>query len=346
MMMFPRRPTTRHSPAPGGEPLSEQTRRATRLLQMERLLHQHPQGLTVAEFADQLGYSKRTIQRDIAALESELRSPIQVVGRRYRLDPDSATLAPVRLTLSEARSLLLAMRLIARNANERDPDAASAILKLAETLSGPIAREIADTAKAIEERPVDPAQVQVLRRLTYAWAHSRTVAIRYRSQRAGGEQTTALDPYLLEPAPNGVGTYVIGYSHKHRQVRTFKVDRITQVEVSAENFEPKDLPEIKKALALGWGVVWNSDEIYDIVVEFAPAVASRVAETVWHVSQRLTKLDDGSLRMEVRLPSLLEFIPWVRSWGPDALVISPPELRTEIAASFAAAAARYAENEA
>lgn len=324
--------------------MSEQTRRATRLLQMERLLHQHPNGLTVAEFSENLGYSKRTIQRDIAALESELRAPIQVIRRRYRLDPDSAPLAPVRLTLNEARALLLAMRLIARNANERDPDAASAILKLAETLSGPIAREIADTAKAIEERPVDPEQVLVLRRLTLAWAHSRTVAIRYRSQRAGGEQTTALDPYLLEPAPNGVGIYVIGFSHNHREVRTFKVDRITKVEISTDNFQPRDLPEIKKALARGWGVVWNSEEEYDIVVEFDQAVASRVAETVWHASQRLTHLDDGSLRMEVRLPSLLEFSPWVRSWGADALVVSPPELRDEIAASFAAAAARYSNN--
>ena len=326
--------------------MSEQTRRATRLLQMERLLHQHPSGLTVAEFSKILGYSKRTIQRDIAALESELRAPIQVIRRRYRLDPESAPLAPVRLTLNEARALLLAMRLIARNANERDPDAASAILKLAETLSGPIAREIADTARAIEERPVDPEQVEVLRMLTRAWAHSFTVAIRYRSQRAGGDQTTALDPYLLEPAPNGVGVYVIGYSHRHQEVRTFKVDRISKVQVVDERFEPRDLPEIKKALAKGWGVVWNSEEEYDIVVDFAPSVASRVAETVWHASQRLTNLDDGSLRMEVRLPSLLEFVPWVRSWGADAIVISPPELRDEIAASFAAAAERYRTGEA
>jgi predicted DNA-binding transcriptional regulator YafY len=45
--------------------------------------------------------------------------------------------------------------------------------------------------------------------------------------------------------------------------------------------------------------------------------------------------------LEMRLPALLEFVPWVRSWGLEALVLEPEELRQQVADSFARAADRY-----
>jgi predicted DNA-binding transcriptional regulator YafY len=322
--------------------MTEQTRRATRLLQIARLLEQYPQGLTVAEIAEKLEFSKRTIQRDINALESEIRTPIQVVGRRYKIDPDTTPLPPIRLNLQEARALLLAARLLARHSDEADPDTSNALHKLAEALPpGPVSREVSDTADAIGDRPVNAEQVRILRAITRCWASSTTVAIRYRSQRAQAELTTAFDPYLVEPAPFGAGTYVIGYSHKHREVRTFKLDRIVAASPSNERFVPRDIGEIKERLARSWGVVFDGEEDYDITVDFTPRVAQRVAETNWHASQTLTPLPDGSVRLQVRLPSLLEFIPWVRSWGPEAQVIAPDELRHEVAGSLREAAKRY-----
>jgi proteasome accessory factor B len=321
--------------------MTEQTRRATRLVHIERLLHQHPNGLTVAELARMTNYSKRTIQRDLAALESELRIPIQVIRRRYRIDPEAAPLAPVRLTLHEARSILLASRLLARHSQEADPDAVSALHKLAETLSGPVAREVASAAEALASRPIDEAQVKILRTITLCWARSSTVAIRYHSQRAGGEQVTPLDPYLLEPGPYGSSIYVIGFSHRHNQVRTFRLDRIVQAVASGESFTPTDVSGIRDKISRSWGVIYEGEEEYDITVDFTAAVASRIRETVWHASQQLEPLPEGAVRLRVRLPSLLEFVPWVRGWGAEALVIGPPALREEVACSLRAAAARY-----
>jgi predicted DNA-binding transcriptional regulator YafY len=324
--------------------MTEQTRRATRLIAIVRLLHQHPAGLTIADIASRLGYSTRTIQRDINALESELRTPIQTVGRRYRVDPDTAPLQPVRLTLQEARALLVASRLLARHSDDYDPDAQNALYKLADALPpGPVSREVRDTGDAIGHRPTDEQRVEVLRTITRCWAASTSVAIRYYSQRAGKECTTAFDPYLVEPAPFGAGIYVIGFSHEHKEVRTFKLDRIVAASPSSERFVPHDIPEIKRRLSQSWGVVFDGDEEYDITVDFNARVAQRVSETTWHASQTLTALDDGGVRFRVRLPSLLEIIPWIRSWGPEAKVIAPDELRHQVAESLRAAADSYGE---
>lgn len=321
--------------------MSEQTLRAARLRNIETLLHQHPGGLTVREIANRVGTSTRTIQRDMSVLESDLHVPIMTQGRRYRIDPESAQLAPVRLTLNEARALVLATRLFARHSDDHDPDAASAIEKLAGTLTSPLAGQIAETAKFIRSRPENQQQIDVLRQLTISWAHSTTVAIRYRSSGATRDRVMPIDPYLLEPAPNGAGIYLIGYSHHHKEVRTFKVDRIISAASSGERFEPTAVDEVRARLQEGWGVVFGGDDRFDICIEFSPAVAHRVRETHWHPSQRLTDLPDGGVRMELQLPSLLEFVPWVRGWGHEVKVIGPVELRDEIATSLAKAAALY-----
>lgn len=320
--------------------MTEQVRRATRLLEIERLLRKRVRGWSARELADELGYSQRTIQRDIAALESELNVPLMLEGRRYRLMPDTGPLAPVRFTLQEARALYLATRLFLRHADERDPDGVSALDKLANALPEPIARQVGVTVRQLRERPAQKKGHEILCRITEAWARSQTVAIRYRSAQDPSGRRTDLDPYVLEPSATGAATYVIGFSHAHDTVRTFKIERITHAEVTGVPFVPPDTSVIAERLAHSWGVVFGDDK-FDVVVEFSASAAPRVCETNWHPSQRLTPLPGGAIRMELQLPSLLEFVPWIRSWGPDAVAISPPELVSEVACSLNAAARAY-----
>ncbi|KAA0238831.1 MAG: WYL domain-containing protein [Dehalococcoidia bacterium] len=322
--------------------MTEQVRRATRLVEIERLLRKRTQGWSARELAEEVGYSQRTVQRDIAALESELNVPLMLEGRRYRIMPDAGALAPVRFTLQEARALYLATRLFLRHADDRDPDGITALDKLANALPEPIARQVAMTVLQLRERPAQKEENAILCRITEGWARSHTVAIRYRSFQDLSIRSTSLDPYLLEPSATGAATYVIGFSHGHDAVRTFKVERITHAEVTGASFEPPDTSEITRRLAHSWGVVFGDDK-FDIVVEFSAAVAPRICETTWHPSQRLSMLPGGGVRMELQLPSLLEFVPWVRSWGHDAMVVAPPELLNEVASSLQAAARAYEE---
>lgn len=321
--------------------MTEQLRRATRLIEIERRLRASPGGLTVRQLAEATGYSKRTIQRDLNALESELGVPlVEAPGRRWRLIPGSTPIGAVRFTLQEARAIFLAARLMLRHADERDSDGISALEKLADALPPALARPVLMTVQQLKQRPDNPEQSRVLRALTEAWASSQTVAIRYRSQQARAIRETELDPYLLEPSTSGAAIYVIGYSHEHKQIRTFKLDRITSVSQTGRQFEPDDVDALAAKLSRGWGVVFGDDE-YEVIVEFAPEVAERIAETHWHPSQRLTRLANGGVRLELRLPSFLEFVPWVRSWGPAAKVVAPDELREEVAESLRTAAAQY-----
>lgn len=321
--------------------MTEHVRRSARLLEVERLLRRNPKGLTTTELGRETGYSPRTIQRDIAVLESELGVPIELVGRRYRVMPGSHPLAPVRFTIHEARSLFIATRLFLRYADEWDPDAVAALDKLAEAMPGPVSRHIQSVANELRQRPQDKQRSDILRVITEAWGASETIHIAYRSVALGGTiKETDLDPYLLEPSANGNATYVLGHSHAHGEVRTFKLERIEHVEATGRLFVPRDVREIVDRLAASWGIYLGDDD-HHVVLEVEAAVAPRMMESTWHSSQRVQWLGDGRARIEFRLPSLTEFVPWVRSWGPNVTVIQPDELRIDVADSLRAAAALY-----
>lgn len=321
--------------------MTEQTRRAARLIEIERRLRKNPAGLTVRELAQALNVSTRTIQRDLNVLEYELGAPLVENGRRWSLLPGSTAIGAVRFTLHEARALFLATRLFLRYADEQDIDGISALRKLADALPPAFAGNVEDSVRELESRRVNETYMRTLHVITDAWAESRTVEITYESASAGGIRRTTLEPLLLEPSATGAATYVIGYSHEHHAVRTFKLDRIQSARLAGGTFQPRGVDEIRSQLSRSWGGVVLGDDEVDVALEFSAAVARRVRETHWHASQRITLLPDGRLLFQLRLPSLLEFVPWVRSWGADVLVLAPESLREQVARDLREAAARY-----
>jgi len=319
--------------------MTEQTRRSTRLLRIRDVLVRRG-SVSCAELARELGYSARTIQRDLLALDTELNVPLVYEARRWKIMPGTnLVFGPVRLTLQEARAVYFATRLMLRSADERDPDGIAALEKIADALPDGLAGHMRRTVEEYNNLPADMEAIEVLRRLTEAWAANRTASITYRSAHAGEPRTFLLDPYILDHTQSG--TYVIGYSHEHGEVRTFKVDRILECEVTAESFEPDDVAAIANRLRHSWGGVVFGEAEHNVTIDFAPSVAARIRESYWHPSQQLENLPGGGVRLRVSLPSLLEITPWVRTWGPEAIVVEPPELREEIAASLQAAAANY-----
>lgn len=324
--------------------MTAQTRRALRLLEVERLLRRAgDRGMSTSELAAEIGCSVRTIQRDLGALEVELRVPLTVEGRRWRILKSADPLAPLHLNLHEARALLFALRLFLRYADEQDPDAISAVKKLADVLWGPLQSFVQLTSEQLSARPHLPTRTEVLRTLTEGWARSRCVEILYRH--GGALRVTNVEPHLLEPTATGLASYVIGRSSLHGAIRTFKLDRIESARLTEERFDPPDIQRLIEQMSRSWsGIVLADDEIR-VTIDFAPSVAERVRETFWHPSQILTPLENGGVRLELLLPSTLEFVPWVRSWGHDAIVREPEELRLEVARSFALAAANYASSQ-
>jgi predicted DNA-binding transcriptional regulator YafY len=68
-----------------------------------------------------------------------------------------------------------------------------------------------------------------------------------------------------------------------------------------------------------------------VKVRFSKRIAPYIRESLWHRSQILTALPDGGLLYEVCVSYPKEVAWWAMSWGSEAEVLEPPELRTYVA---------------
>jgi proteasome accessory factor B len=315
--------------------------RAARFLRIATVLHAHPDGISAVAIAEQIGVSKRTVYRDLGAMELDAELPIWQDKGKWGLE-SGAFLPPLALTLPEATTFFLAARVLAKATDEHDPELLSAFVKLAEILPPVLAEHLHATVDAYASTPRNERFTRVLRVLTRAWADRRVVVIEYgpgvydQRKRA---RTTRVRPYAIEPSAHTRAAYLIGYDEERQGRRTFKIERILEASLTPETFEGRTT-DIARDLLAAWDVI-SDEPATRLVVRFSPSVAARVAETRWHPTQDVEQEPGGSLIWRATVSGTHEVRIWILGWGADAEVLEPEELRTSIAEELGRAAASY-----
>jgi predicted DNA-binding transcriptional regulator YafY len=87
------------------------------------------------------------------------------------------------------------------------------------------------------------------------------------------------------------------------------------------------------------GVFWGEPERVEIV--FAPRVALVVRGRVWHESQQIDDLPDGSVRLTLHVCNDSALRSWVLGFGSAAKVVQPASLAHAVADECRQAAALY-----
>ena len=164
----------------------------------------------------------------------------------------------------------------------------------------------------------------------------RRVTMRYHSFSSNREKTYLFEPYRLLFGQGGL--YVIGMVPEYGELRTFAVDRVEQLSLTEERFEPLELPE--DAFAHSLGVNQGAPEKIDVV--FAAKIARYIRERVWHPSQQLAEETDGSLHLTLNVVNDWALKSWILGFGALATVRSPESLAAEIKTELRAALDGYA----
>ena len=138
--------------------------------------------------------------------------------------------------------------------------------------------------------------------------------------------------------------YLIAWSSRRGEIRTYKMDRIEDVHSTKL---PAAVPhefDLAEWLEHSFGVFRSgSTELQSIHIHFARDVARYVQESKWHGSQQLTPQPDGSLIAEFQLPDTQEIKRWIMSFGPNATVLEPQALVEEITNDLRRMLTRYIE---
>ena len=307
--------------------------RIYRLLRLITMI-ESGRGYTVSELAEELQVSRRTIFRDLNVLEMA-RIPYYYDKERktYRIN-QHFFLPPISLTLSES----LAMLLFARRATSSGMEPLSAAgargaMKLESVLPESIRDYVGTIVKHIAILPAPTAKQDdledVFEQLVAAINEHKVCRLVYISFYDRKQIDVTVEPLRLAFVSRA--WYLVGYSRKHRQQRTFKISRIRKLTVLSEKFDPAD-EKIEGTDIFGdaWSMI-PEGKYYNVHLHFTPRVAGNVAEVKWHRSQRVEWNDDGSIEFYVRVDGLGEIIWWILGYGDQVKVIAPAILAKRVA---------------
>ena len=327
---------------PTDQPDTAKRDRLARFYRVLRYLAAHPEGATVDAVAGFVAMSRRTVYRDLRALEGEIGIPLWSEDGKWGI-VEGAFLPPLRLTLDEAVAFFLAARLTVQFADRYDPDTGAAFQKLAEILPPAVARHLERTVDVLASRPLDERLTRHLRMLSRAWAERRVVELTYDAATYSPgrpPRRSRVHPYMLEASATTRALYLIGFDESRGAVRTFKLQRILELSLAVETYEPPDPAVVQEGLGRAWGVITDQEEV-EVALRFDAAVASLVTETTWHPTEQVTREAGGAVVWRARVPGTIEIRRWILEWGADVEVLAPPELRAEVAATYRKAAAKY-----
>ncbi|MCS7222786.1 MAG: WYL domain-containing protein [Anaerolineae bacterium] len=317
--------------------------KAERLLRLEILLLNYPEGLHRAEIARRLGVHRSTVSRDIDTLSACV--PIWEDGNKVGIHRDGY-LTRVRLTLHESTALFLAARMMATRTDKHNPHAAAAMRKLGislERIAPLISRHLEITAQVMEDEAQrhDPVYMDVLETLTRAWSERRKVRLWHLHEPTRCVFEYVFAPFFIEPYPVGQTIHTIGWREPPGALRTFKLERIQRIELLNESYVIPDDFDLRALLDTAWGIWYTEGEPQKVVLRFHPRVAHRVRETRWHRNEEVKEQPDGSLIWEAEIAEPQEMMPWIRGWGADVEVLKPLELREQLMGEAKAMAEIY-----
>lgn len=304
--------------------MTDSARQLRRLLEIiPRCADDRPHRL--ADVASETGTDERTLLRDLRALAERYDDPAGFVeGVQIYLDGEEVQvrtdhfLRPMRLTAAELGALDLGLAMLQAS---RPPDEHAGIerarrqLASARTTVAP--GDTSGELHASLEHGTDPV---LLSRLRKAITGRRRVTICYQS-------SGSLTATPRKVAPCGLlhvrGRWYLAALAEGDSLRVYRVDRIGDVTVEEDRFEPP--PDLALEDFVREGRVFLGDPTAVMRVRYSARIAPWILERESGVVA-----EDGSVVVEHPLADLEWAVSHVLQYGPEAEVLEPEPVREAI----------------
>jgi predicted DNA-binding transcriptional regulator YafY len=231
----------------------------------------------------------------------------------------------VDLTLSEAFALVLAVRqLSAAGDYILTYEAVEGIRKIVACAQPVLRGFLQNVLDEMVLRAGFGCEAAILEDLRRACTEHHHVVIAYHHYEQDTIWRHEIDPYQLFFKRRAL--YLDAYDKAAQALRVFRVNRIKRVEftgvrgiiVSDYSFAARFQDSFS---------AFVGGEVTTVKVRFTKRIALYIQESLWHWSQQITPISDGGILYEVRVSHPKEVAWWAMSWGSEAEILEPPELR-------------------
>ena len=125
--------------------------------------------------------------------------------------------------------------------------------------------------------------------------------------------------------------YLAGHIKEKNKVYTWALNRISNLNQTSQKRDKVYFNGVKY-FESGYGIY--SGETINVKIEFSKEIAPFIKERIWHKNQVITDNKDDSILLELPVNNLAEIKKMVLSYGKNAKVIEPVELKQMIKAEL------------
>ena len=282
----------------------------------------------LSAIAKRVGVRKDVLLSDLKALADRHGAPGGFVeGMQIFIGPGTVEimsdqfLRPMGLTVQELCALELGLAILRA---ERPPDETAAIDRTRERLRKVIAKIPVDH----DENIVRHAELAPTEGLTYleelrkALRDHRKARITYR--RSGADEATTRTVRLYAIVPASGMWYAVAYCESSEGLRVFRMDRVENAVALGDKYEIPETFSVRETLREGRALKAELPTV-GMKVRYSPSIARWISER-----EGVEPDADGSVTIEHPLADPEWGMRHVLQYGPDAEILEPSELRTEV----------------
>ncbi|MEM6823154.1 MAG: WYL domain-containing protein [Verrucomicrobiota bacterium] len=315
---------------------------------LARMLRVH-EALQTGEYPNCSGLSKKlevsskTIQRDVDFMRDQLGLPIEYDPEQYGFfyTEEVREFPSVQVSEGELIALFVAQKALNQyQGTSFERPLAAAFRKLTDGLKDEVTIALKDWDSVFSFRSVGPSvtDLKQFEQISEAVRQHREIEFDYRKLTSRAYEERRCHPYHLTCVDHQ--WYLFGYDVNRENIRTFVLTRMRGLQVLEATFTPPEEFSAAAYLEQSFGI-FSSEKEHEIVIRFDGFASQLVRERIWHTSQKLTELEDGTVKLELKLGSLPEIERWILSWGEHARAIAPSELVASIKAKGEKMLAQY-----
>jgi len=281
------------------------------------------------DIAEKFSISRRTVYRDVKALEEAGVPVIGEAGTGYRL-MEGYKLPPVMFNMDEATALLTASKLVQSKTDAGiSKHYIAALDKIRAILRHSEKDHIEEIDKhiAVMNHPSIVYQPQAelhLQSILKAIGGSSVIGINYTSLEKNESTKRKVEPvgvYYL-----GSHWYLIAFCQMRKDYRNFRTDKITRLIITGET-NSKTHPPLQSFISK----MSADKEVTKVVIDVEPGVVKFLGEQKYYNGFVKEEKAGDYIRMTFLSGSLMGFSRWFMLFGDHAKIVEPIELNDMIA---------------
>lgn len=290
----------------------------------------------MSRFIEVLESSRNSVTRDFEYLRNNLGAPLEYCreynGHRYNPDAPVFELPGFWMNAGELYALLACEQLL----EQVQPGLIGGrLLPLKERIRTLLGESGHDADRISQKIDIQPIQVReatqaLFEPLAEATLSGKKLSLNYPGRNSTLSGTRVIHPQRLVHYRSN--WYLVALCESASGLRLFSIDRIREPRVLVDDCTMVPVSELDEFLSSGFGIFGGSAKNV-AKLRFNKGAASWVAEERWHPRQ-ISEWREDAYYLTLPYAETPELVMEILRYGADVEVLSPPELKDEVAAKI------------